>query len=72
MADSDMTKSRNEKILRATIDGTEYSAEPQSRIESLLLELKDSLTPIVKLTQAEYDALENPDENTLYVIVEEA
>ena len=33
-------QSRDEEILAATIDGTEYTAEPQSRIEYLLLELK--------------------------------
>ena len=33
-------QSRNEAILRATIDGTEYTDPPQSRIEDLLLELK--------------------------------
>lgn len=36
-------ESRNEQILRATIDGTEYTDEPQSRIEALLLELKESI-----------------------------
>ena len=34
-------QSRDEKILAATIDGTEYTDEPESRIEYLLLELKD-------------------------------
>lgn len=34
-------QSRDEKILAATIDGTEYTGEPQSRIEYLLLELKE-------------------------------
>jgi hypothetical protein len=33
--------SRNEDILRAMIDGTAYTKEPQSRNEELLLELKD-------------------------------
>lgn len=33
-------QSRDEEILAATIDGTEYTGEPQSRIEYLLLELK--------------------------------
>lgn len=36
-------ESRNEQILRATIDGTEYTDEPQSRIEALLLELKETI-----------------------------
>lgn len=30
-----------EDILQATIDGTEYSGIPQSRVEALLLELKE-------------------------------
>ena len=34
-------QSRNEAILQATIDGTEYTDPPQSRIEDLLLELKE-------------------------------
>ena len=36
-------QSRNEAILRATIDGTEYTVPPQSRIEDLLLELKEAI-----------------------------
>ena len=36
-------QSRDEEILAATIDGTEYTNEPQSRIEYLLLELKDAI-----------------------------
>ena len=34
--------SRNEKILESMIEGTEYTAPPQSRIEELLLNLKES------------------------------
>ena len=36
-------QSRDEEILAATIDGTEYTGEPQSRIEYLLLELKEAI-----------------------------
>lgn len=36
-------QSRNEAILRATIDSEPYTAEPQSRIEDLLLELKNAI-----------------------------
>ena len=36
-------RSRNEEILRATIDGTEYVAPPRSRIEDLLIELKEAI-----------------------------
>ena len=36
-------QSRNEAILRATIDGTEYTDPPQSRIEDLLIELKEAI-----------------------------
>jgi hypothetical protein len=36
-----MMASRNEKIIRATIDGVEYVEIPQSRMEELLIELKD-------------------------------
>lgn len=51
-----------EDILQATIDGTEYSGIPQSRVEALLLELKEvigsgggSTTPI--FISSEYTAL---------------
>lgn len=36
------TRSRAEQILRATIDGTPYDKAPQSRMEELLIELKNS------------------------------
>lgn len=36
-------QSRNEAIIRATIDGIEYTAPPQSRIEALLIELKAAI-----------------------------
>lgn len=36
-------QSRDEEILAATIDGTEYTDVPQSRIEYLLLELKAAI-----------------------------
>lgn len=36
-------QSRNEAILDATINGTEYTALPQSRIEALLIQLKDKI-----------------------------
>ena len=38
-----MGLSRDEDILRATIDGTPYNEPPQSRIEYLLLELKAAI-----------------------------
>lgn len=36
-------QSNVERILRSTIDGTEYTEEPQSRVEALLLELKTAI-----------------------------
>lgn len=39
--DHNNPQSRDEEILIATIDGTEYDKIPQSRIEELLLELKE-------------------------------
>lgn len=36
-------QSRNEAIIRATIDGIEYTSPPQSRIEALLIELKAAI-----------------------------
>lgn len=41
MVDHNNPQSRNEEILIATIDGKEYNKLPQSRIEELLLELKE-------------------------------
>ena len=40
---TDPPQSRNEAILKATIEGTEYTDPPQSRIEDLLLELKEAI-----------------------------
>ena len=40
MAEDMVPQSRAEEILIATINGTEYEALPQSRLEYLLLELK--------------------------------
>lgn len=39
----DPPQSRNEAILRSTIGGTTYTAPPQSRIEDLLIELKEKI-----------------------------
>lgn len=36
-------QSRDEEILASIIDGTEYTADPESRIEELLLELKEAI-----------------------------
>ena len=36
-------QSRDEEILASIIDGTEYTAEPESRIEELLIELKETI-----------------------------
>lgn len=41
MTELEEFESRNEAILRSIIDGTEYVALPQSRIEELLLQLKE-------------------------------
>lgn len=38
-----MAFSRAEDILKATIDGTEYDAPPQSRLEKLLIDLKQAI-----------------------------
>lgn len=47
-------QSRNEKILQAIIDGTSYDAEPQSRIEALLLHiLNGTHTDVVPLSRNE-------------------
>lgn len=41
MAEEMVPQSRAEEILIATINGTEYESLPQSRLEYLLLELKE-------------------------------
>lgn len=41
MAEDMVPQSRAEEILIATINGTEYESLPQSRLEYLLLELKE-------------------------------
>lgn len=38
---SDVYEGRNAEILESIINGTEYTAPPESRIEELLLELKE-------------------------------
>lgn len=44
MADESTAQSRNEEILQDIIDGVEYTAPPQSRIEALLVELNGLLS----------------------------
>ena len=39
-----MGLSRSEDILEATINGDEYDQPPQSRIEKLLIDLKDTIS----------------------------
>ncbi len=43
MAEDMVPQSRAEEILIATINGTEYENLPQSRLEYLLLELKEAI-----------------------------
>lgn len=43
MATSVIPQSRSEQILAATINGEEYNQPPQSRIEQLLIELKEAV-----------------------------
>lgn len=69
---------RDEQIIQSIIDGTEYTRVPQSRIEYLLLQLKqviesggggtsDILTPI---SESAYNALATKDK-PLYFIYED-
>ena len=60
--------SRVEDILRATIDSEPYEEEPQSRVEELLLELKDAIEEggsgsdeVEKISWIEYNQL-TPEE----------
>ena len=43
-----MNESRNEAILESIINETEYTEEPQSRIEELLLELKVKIEELIR------------------------
>lgn len=54
--DHNNPQSRDEEILIATIDGKEYNKAPQSRMEELLLELKERfiLTSRWKLSRCEH------------------
>lgn len=55
--DHNNPQSRTEEILIATIDGNEYNKLPQSRLEELLLELKE----VIEGGQGtlDYESLEN-------------
>jgi hypothetical protein len=56
---TDPPQSRNEEILKATIDGTSYDKEPQSRIEDLLIELKAAIEGGGGGGTTNYNLLEN-------------
>lgn len=69
-------QSRNEKILQSIIDELPYTDDPQSRIEELLLELKEKIEQgdsfvapkkYWKGTQSEFEAL-TPSGDTLYMV----
>lgn len=51
--------SRDEEILQSMIDGSEYDKPPQSRIEYLLLELKEVIEGGGGGGTKNYEALEN-------------
>ena len=66
--------SKIKKSLSSTNTTTQQSegvAEKLDTVISLLTEIKNKLKTIVTLTQAEYDALETKDPNTIYLIKEE-
>lgn len=73
-------QSRNEAILQNILGADNELPEPQSRIEDLLrqvLVLLQGMTDqlgglsLEAMTTAEYEALENPDPNTLYILTSE-
>lgn len=58
---------RDEQILQSIIDGTEYSKHPKSRIEALLLELKELIEGGMGVS--DYEALTNlPQINSVTLI----
>lgn len=58
---------RDEQILQSIIDGTEYNKKPKSRIEALLLELKEVIEEGGGVS--DYEALENlPQINSVTLI----
>lgn len=58
-------QSRNEAILTAIIDGVEYTAPPQSRIEALLIELKAAIEESggIEIDTQVNETSENPVQN---------
>lgn len=58
---------RDEQILQSIIDGTEYNKKPKSRIEALLLELKEVIEEGGGVS--DYEALENlPQINSVTLV----
>lgn len=57
--DHNNPQSRDEEILIATIDGTEYNKLPQSRMEELLLELKEVIEESGGGGTSDYTRLQN-------------
>lgn len=72
-------ESRVEDILTSTIEGSTYDQPPQSRVESLLIELKEAIGPggsnLFHICSAsEYDPInrvpiiQDPQENVFYLV----
>jgi len=55
----------------ATTQQSEGVAEKLDTVISLLTEIKNKMKTILTVTQAEYDAIDPKDENTIYLIKEE-
>lgn len=51
--------SRNEAIIQSIIDGTSYTEKPQSRLEALLLELKE----VIETSGGDMKVVETTDEH---------
>ena len=62
---------KNLSNTNATTQQSESVADKLDTVISLLTEIKNKMKTILTVTQAEYDAIETKDPNTIYLIKEE-
>ena len=60
---------KNLNNTNATTQQSESVADKLDTVISLLTEIKNKMKTILTVTQAEYDAIDPKDENTIYLIV---
>ena len=62
---------KNLNNTNATTQQSESVADKLDAVISLLTEIKNKMKTILTVTQAEYDAIDPKDENTIYLIKED-